>query len=99
MFLGSIVTAAIYSVSGKLVAGKIYRTLLYLKGRTMTKRNLAIWYLNLMLSSGPVPTIEIISTGKQLGFSERTLERAKKDQGIQSVRIFNPYGSKWAWSK
>ena len=67
----------------------------------MTKRNLAIWYLNFMLLNGPVPAQEIISTGKQLGFAERTLERAKKDQGIKSIQTFNPQGGigGWLWLK
>ena len=67
----------------------------------MTRKNLAIWFLNLMLLDGPVPAQEMISTGKQLGFSKKTLQRAKKEQGIKSIQTFNPQGGigGWLWLK
>ena len=69
----------------------------------MTRMNLAIWYLNLMLFDGPVPACEIISTGIQLGFSHRSLQRAKKAIGVESKpeRRFEDIGEiiKWWWVK
>jgi len=68
----------------------------------MTRLNLAIWYLNLMLFDGPVSAKEMISTGTQLGFSQATLERAKRTIHIKSIPQVNQKGDKikkWWWTK
>lgn len=65
----------------------------------MTRLNLAIWYLNFMLMDDPIFATEIISVGIKLGFSKRTLRRAKFQMKIKSIKI-PVYGKsgKWVWN-
>lgn len=50
-----------------------------------------------VLASGPGATNDVMEGGKQEGFSERTLKRAKKDLGVQSAKSGDDEGQKWYW--
>ncbi len=67
----------------------------------MTRMNLTIWYLNLMLFDGPILAREILSTGIKLGFSHSTLVRAKKAIGVKAYPERGFAGKKiirWWWT-
>ncbi len=47
------------------------------------------------LADGPVPSTNAIETGKQFGFSERTLRRASKEIGVQPRK--ESFDGPWLW--
>jgi hypothetical protein len=48
-----------------------------------------------MLSSGPVPSSEILTQARAQGFSERTLRRARK---MLAVKAYKTIDKMWMWS-
>jgi putative DNA primase/helicase len=68
--------------------------------RKGTKKDTASDWLYEYLSEGPKNSQEIFNVGLQMGFSQRTLERAKSKLSIQSIRTDVPEKGthKWEWS-
>jgi putative DNA primase/helicase len=65
------------------------------RGRSAIERNDAIDFLKEMLSSGPVPSSEILTQARAQGFSERTLRRAKKMLAVKACKTID---KTWMWS-
>jgi hypothetical protein len=59
------------------------------------KRHAANEFLRSELEDGPMRVTEIYSKGKKHGFSERTLDRAKKDLGVISYQVRLGRGERW----
>ncbi len=64
------------------------------KPRGSERAEAAEW-LNEFLAKGPVPSADVIETGKQFGFSERTLRRASKEIGVQPKK--ESFDGPWMW--
>ena len=60
------------------------------------KREEATEWLSEYLRESPQPAEDIYATGKKLGFSESTLDRAKKDRRIKSQK--HNFNGKWVWA-
>ena len=54
-------------------------------------------FLRDVLASGPEAANDVMERGKQGGYSERTLKRAKKGLGVQSVKSGEDEDQKWYW--
>jgi len=55
-------------------------------------------FLKELLVDGQLPTIDVFKAGRQNGFSEATLKRAKSRLGIQALHVGQPgKPSKWYW--
>ena len=69
------------------------------KSKQTPKQDLASEWLQEYLADGPKSATEIINVGSQMGFSQRTLERAKSKLGIQAIKTSEVGGvGKWEWS-
>lgn len=62
--------------------------------KSKTARKNARDFLQTFLDSGPLPTSDVIDAGKAEGIAPRTLERARRDLGVQSERRG---GSRGTW--
>jgi hypothetical protein len=56
----------------------------------------AIAFLEDELQEGPRPVIELTEEAKQVGISEQTLKRARKELGAESTKLDFERG--WSWS-
>jgi putative DNA primase/helicase len=56
-----------------------------------------VWLRELLEQNGPMAVFEIQKLAKSEGMPWRTLERAKKDIGIQSVKVGIGQSSYWVW--
>ncbi len=64
--------------------------------RKQKKSEKAADYLREKLRAGPVPALEVIQGGKELGLSASTLRRTKNDLGVV-VRKTGGRGAGWVW--
>ena len=68
-------------------------------GRTRKQTDASEW-LESFLSEGPVDSKIVYEEGKELGYSQRTLERVKKSMGILAIPIRNKVNDlvlRWEW--
>ena len=65
-------------------------------GPQRAKRADCIRWLEGKLQVGPVPSSLITDEGKELGYSEATMRRAKDELGVESEREGGRSG-KWVW--
>ena len=59
-------------------------------------RNDAADFLQKLLADGPVESTEVFRQAKANGIKERTLNRAKGDIGVKSLKL--GFGGGWYWS-
>jgi len=64
------------------------------KGRPPTKRRKARFFLESELADGSKPSTDLLEAAEDQGISESTLNRAKEDVGVQSVKT----GNHWSWA-
>lgn len=62
-------------------------------GEERTEREGAIEFLSGFLADGPMRSTEVLAQGEHLGYSKRTLERAKKELGLKAAQG----GDGWYW--
>ncbi len=69
-------------------------------GETSSDREEATEFLRECLKDGPRPARQVLEEGKRVGFSEKTLQRARKDVGVKPRRL-GGNGSRgagsWMW--
>lgn len=70
------------------------------RGRPAKLDEAQAWLLDLLRPLGEegLAVAEIVELGKDAGFSQRTLERAKKKAGVISRRLRSEEGEGWAWA-
>jgi hypothetical protein len=62
-----------------------------------SERSEAGAWLKEVLAAGPVPAMEIEASGRNVGFSLKTLKRAKQDVGVESSRQGFGKDAVWSW--
>jgi AAA domain len=63
-------------------------------GGNHAKADEAKMFLAETLKGGPAPARQVVEEGEGAGYSKRTLERAKADLGVESIKR----GNEWFWS-
>lgn len=63
-------------------------------------RRSAVKFLRTLLRDGPMSAQEVYLNAKENGFSERTIDRAKRDLGVISDKVGRPgtEGQAWVWA-
>lgn len=64
-----------------------------------TSRDAATAFLEECLASGSKPAREVFAEAAGRGIAERTLKRAKRELGVQSLKEGFGDGSRWVWER